>query len=343
MTDSLLDRARRLGTPLIDGNRVTFVWDGDEEVRLVGDWTHWESGPLRLRKRVDGWRALTAEFPADAYLEYAFLHSESGVRLPDPFNRRRLAFGDGNSISFFSMPDRPQNQLIRRRADVPQGRKTKHRIGTAELVAGHLRTVHLYQPPGRGTVPLLVVLDGADYLVRGKLAQVVDNLIAQDRIRPIAMALVNHGGMARKAEYGCSDGTLALLDQIVLPLAERELNLVPGPRGILGASMGGLMGLCSAVRRPDLFDKVLSQSGAFILDGFEMAAFDIVRHLPVPPIEVWMDVGRFESFLEASRQMHTLLKDRGYAVAYREYPGGHNYAAWRDDLWRGLETLYPPL
>ncbi len=167
MTDSLLDRARKLGTPLIDGNHATFVWDGADEVRLIGDWTHWESGPVRLRKRAGGWRALTAEFPADAYLEYAFVRSESEVRLPDPFNQRRLAFADGSSVSFFSMPDRPQNQLIRRRADVPQGRITKHRMGTAELVAGHLRTVHLYQPPGRGAVPLLVVLDGADYLARG--------------------------------------------------------------------------------------------------------------------------------------------------------------------------------
>jgi enterochelin esterase family protein len=39
--------------------------------------------------------------------------------------------------------------------------------------------------------------------------------------------------------------------------------------------------------------------------------------------------------------MAALLQSRGYDVAYREYNAGHNYAAWRDDLWRGLEVLFP--
>jgi enterochelin esterase-like enzyme len=40
--------------------------------------------------------------------------------------------------------------------------------------------------------------------------------------------------------------------------------------------------------------------------------------------------------------MHNLLTIRGYPVIYREYHAGHNYPAWRDDIWRGLETLYAP-
>jgi len=27
-------------------------------------------------------------------------------------------------------------------------------------------------------------------------------------------------------------------------------------------------------------------------------------------------------------------------VRYREYSGGHNYPAWREDVWRGLEWLF---
>ena len=32
--------------------------------------------------------------------------------------------------------------------------------------------------------------------------------------------------------------------------------------------------------------------------------------------------------------------ERGYLLAYHEYNAGHNYPAWRDDIWRGLEALY---
>jgi enterochelin esterase family protein len=48
-----------------------------------------------------------------------------------------------------------------------------------------------------------------------------------------------------------------------------------------------------------------------------------------------------ETLLEPNRRMRALLEARGMLVGYREYPAGHNYTAWRDDLWRGLEALFP--
>jgi enterochelin esterase family protein len=39
--------------------------------------------------------------------------------------------------------------------------------------------------------------------------------------------------------------------------------------------------------------------------------------------------------------MYALLKEKGYNVAYREFTAGHNYTAWRDDVWRGLEAMFP--
>ena len=47
-----------------------------------------------------------------------------------------------------------------------------------------------------------------------------------------------------------------------------------------------------------------------------------------------MDVGRYEWLLEPNRRLHELLGERGYDVTYHEYNAGHNYPAWRDDLWR---------
>ncbi len=44
--------------------------------------------------------------------------------------------------------------------------------------------------------------------------------------------------------------------------------------------------------------------------------------------------------LSHHREMHALLQERKYYVTYREYSGGHNYTAWRDDVWRGLEKLF---
>ncbi len=52
-------------------------------------------------------------------------------------------------------------------------------------------------------------------------------------------------------------------------------------------------------------------------------------------------MGRYEQDLApVNREMHDLLEERGYDVGYREYSSGHNYPAWRDDVWRGLEHAY---
>ena len=66
----------------------------------------------------------------------------------------------------------------------------------------------------------------------------------------------------------------------------------------------------------------------------------MVRQMEVQPLKVWMDVGRYEFLYQGNQEMHALLAGRGYDVAYREYRGGHNYSAWRDDVWRGLEWLF---
>jgi len=54
-----------------------------------------------------------------------------------------------------------------------------------------------------------------------------------------------------------------------------------------------------------------------------------------------MDVGRLDTLLEDNRKMHARLQEKKYQVAYREFSGGHNYTAWRDDLWHGLEAMFP--
>jgi enterochelin esterase family protein len=109
---------------------------------------------------------------------------------------------------------------------------------------------------------------------------------------------------------------------------------------VLGASLGGLMAVYTGVRLPRIFGKVLSQSGAFIIPGHEFVVVDLVRHTPPPEIDIWMNAGRYELLLDENRRMYTLLKEKKYNVKYHEYPGGHNYTSWRNDIWRGLEALF---
>jgi enterochelin esterase family protein len=214
-------------------------------------------------------------------------------------------------------------------------------------VVGASRTVYLYQPPGAEPCPLLVVFDGRGYLRRTHLPTIVENLAAQGRIRPPALALIQPGGKGRTVEYACSDTTVAFIIRCVLPVARAHLNLVdvaavPGGYGIMGASMGGLMALYTALRAPEIFGSVLCESGAFGADQlyYRSVIYDLIRCGPAPPLKIWMDVGLHEWFLAPNRQMYALLREQGYDVRYTEQTSGHNYPSWRNILWRGLEYLY---
>jgi enterochelin esterase family protein len=173
----------------------------------------------------------------------------------------------------------------------------------------------------------------------------VDNLTAEKRIRPIAMAFLQNGDDHRGVEYACSDATIAWLDQVILPLARNRLNLIDikknrGAYGVLGASLGGLMSIYTGLRMPEIFGKVIAQSAAFEFEGRDSAAVELIKHGHSLNIKIWMDVGRLEGLLEDNRRMRPLLKENGYDVTYREFTGGHNYTAWRDDVWRGLEAMF---
>jgi enterochelin esterase family protein len=347
--DSLLEEARRTGSPIIEDNQATFVWVGNTPPEVLGDFNSFGNREphIVLGEKAPGVWAQTVELPRDAYIEYVYrLNGDTGL---DPLNPRRVGNGIGGRHSYFFMPEARETPLARIGKDVPRGTVTRTVVKNDFLLVGGRRVVHLYRPPVDEPVPLLVVFDGQDYLPRARIVHIVDNLIDQQRIRPIAMALVNHGNQARFIEYDCSDATVAFLQRDIIPLAAGQMPLLdlagePGAFGVLGASMGGLISLYAAMRLPHVFGHVISQSGAFGLHSGDLRplVWDLVRSTPASPVQVWMDVGKYEFLRESNREMYRLLEAKGYNVTFREFAGGHNYTSWKNDVWRGLEAVFPP-
>ena len=333
-------------SPQIEGGKVTFIWEGSRPPQLMGDFTDWERGcRVDLVKAGRNLWVHQMELPPDAYMEYAYV--DGNERIPDPLNTNLTPDGYGHKTHYFYMHGGAPTNLTRRYPGVAHGTVRSYPIKTWNLVVGKQRWVHLYQPATPEPCPLLVVWDGREYLRRTKLPLMVDNLIHQKRIRPIALAMIENNPSGRVAEYSCSDSNLAFLMYLVLPLARESLNLVdvstyPGSYGVLGASMGGLMALYTGLRLSHVFGHVISQSGGFTLDEHETVVYDLIQHGEPRPLKIWMDVGIYDivTLLDANQQMYPLLASRGYEVVYREYHGGHNYPSWRDDVWRGLEYQF---
>jgi enterochelin esterase family protein len=332
-----------MGNPVIEGEIATFAWQGATAPHLVDDLHNWDEAPQKMQRAGPESWSYALPLPADSYLEYAFLDPQTGERIPDPLNPRRVWNGINAYNHYFYMPKGGPTPLVQPAKGIARGTVTRHEVPTREFAVGTKRTVYLYRPPVEGPVPLLFVYDGPDYLRCAKLNIIVDNLIAEKRIRPFAMAMVQNGGAARTVEYSCGESAIGLLMECVLPLAKEHLDLEPvksGHYGVMGASLGGSMALFTAMRLPQVFRKVLSQSGAFIAPEYQFVVVDLVRYAQRPEIDIWMDAGRLEWLLEGNRQMYTLLKEKKYRVKYREFSGGHNYTAWRDDIWHGLEALF---
>jgi enterochelin esterase-like enzyme len=354
ISSSTIQRARESGNPVIHGNRATFIWEGKNAPHMISDLNDWDekSKPFKRispRLLADSTKSVwfhSLTLPRDAYLEYAFYDPKTRKRFLDPLNRRSVNNGVGARNNFFYMPETMPAPFTLRRAEVAVGALTRHRVDAWMLQEDSEREIYLYRPPVTESVPLLIVYDGIDYLQRAKLAVIVDNLIANKLIRPIAMAFLQNGKRRRAVEYACSDATISWVENIILPFAKKQLNLVdieknPGAYGVLGASFGGLMSIYTGLRVPEIFGNVLSQSGVFEFDGRDFAAVDLIRHGHGRNIKIWMDAGKLEWLLEDNRRMQPLLKEKGYQVIYREHSGGHNYTSWRDDIWRGLEALFP--
>ena len=207
MPHPLLARAQREGTPLVDGETATFVWHGPDAPGLLSDVNGWkpEDAVTLTPVTSDVW-TYTLTLPRDAYIEYSF--ARGAERVPDPLNPRTSPDGLGHISHFFYMPDAGPTPLTRRLRGAPHGTVTRHVIRSERFLVGGRRPVILYQPPTSAPCPLVVVFDGREYLRRARLPLIVDNLIAQGRIRPVALAMVYHAGQARGVEYACSESTV---------------------------------------------------------------------------------------------------------------------------------------
>jgi enterochelin esterase-like enzyme len=341
----LLEQAKEHGNPIIEGNQVTFLWQGKTAPRLIDDVHGWEEHPQRMKRIAKELWGYSMELPADAYLEYAFYEPDTKQRVTDPLNGKTVYNGLGNYNHFFSMPEHSPTMLAEFRKKIPHGKVARHVVDTWMLKDDGQRDVYLYRPPVKEPVPLLVVYDGVDYLERAKLNLIVDNLIHEKRIQPIALAFLQNGGDRRAAEYACSDATIMWLDNVILPLARKHLRLLDikthrSAYGVMGSSFGGLMSVYTGLRMPEIFGKVISQSGVFESEGRDFAAVDLIRARQSREIKLWMDVGQFDWLLEDNRRLQPILQENGYNVTYREFSGGHNYTCWGNEVWIALEEMF---
>lgn len=337
--------------------RVTFLWRGGaeaSEVTLGGNIPpdSQDASLLRLAN-TDVW-FLTLRLPATARFTYGF--KRPGIRLIlDPLNPLKF-----RSSSFAELPGAPSQSWTVTQPDVPKGTVTPEKLRSENLKEE--RSVSIYTPPGydpkSGSYGLLVLFDGQDYRGPMPIPTILDNLLAAKKIRPLVAILIdNQNEESRDRDLECYPPFADFVAKELVPWARQRYRFSAEPeRAIVGGvSLGGLNAAYCALRYPEVFGNVLSQSGAFSYFpdwdeqeendtspfGWLIRQFVTTRKLP---IRFYLEAGLFENdcpeaLLTQNRRMRDVLEAKGYSVVFSEFAGGHEFLSWRGSVADGLIAL----
>ncbi len=370
--------AAQEGTPLIEAANgspgdviVTFVWRGDSNTQSVGIFARISKSPefkdLLLRRLLDTdlWYG-TWQMRDDLRFTYRFVPNvQSGRTLKqlagvDPLNPHRMEVAfEGNQIatselSIASMPRAPEEQWITKQPDIPAGKVELNSFASAKLKSK--RNIWVYTPPGysdtrEGGYSLLVLFDGFSYLNWIPAPTIVDNLIHAGEIPPLVVVMIDNPLDSRPLNLGPDPLFGEFVAKELLPWVHEHWNVTRDPKRTIigGYSAGGSEAATVALRYPELFGNVLSQSGAFGVGGPEVqwewvaSQYEASRKLA---LRFYIEAGTLEdistkgpSVLVANRDLIKVLKRKGYPATYEEVGGAHEPVQWRDTLAPGIIAL----
>ncbi len=344
--------------PLVEEAACTFLWRGDADAVAV---EHRVVGltpqiPLQRLPDTDLWCS-TIELPHGYRMEYRLLvrRGDTFENVLDPLNPR-VAIGPAGEMSVLEAVGYVTPDWTEHDPEAPPGRITEVFMASRALRRKAAVTVYApaaVQPERR--YPLLVMHDGADFLMYSGAGTVLDNLIHRRLIAECFVVFT--APRDRMREYTAGATHSRFINTELVPELERTLPLRADARSrvLAGASLGAVASLAAAVRAPAMYGGLLLESGSFrsnLPGGAAGApagiapALRFVRSVRAKPIRVaqriFQTYGVFEPLADANRAMTPVLRRMADEVCVIEGLDGHSWTNWRDRLLDGLSWLLPP-
>jgi enterochelin esterase family protein len=223
---------------------------------------------------------------------------------------------------------------------------------------------------------LLILFDGEDVSDDPYPLTTLDNLIAAGKIPPTVAVFVENLPGRRLVDLVANPEFADFTAQELMPWVRSHYQVTNDPKQtvVTGYSAGGLGAPYVALRHPEVFGNVLSQSGAFwwsfehnggvcgsrcpnsggtggenSKDATTEGNFLVREFLASPklPLRFYLAAGTFEidrrggggDILESTRHLRDVLLAKGYDVSYEQFVGGHDGLSWRGVLAEGLIAL----
>ena len=307
-----------------------------------------------MMKDTGGYWQVTTDSIGEGFHYYSLL--VDGVAVADPSSES--FYGMGRMASGIEIPFAGGGYYAMK--NVPHGDiRIKKYFST---VTNSWRQFYIYTPPGydvniNDKYPVLYILHGGGedergWATQGKTDIILDNLIADKKARPMLVVMMD-GNLSSGGLAGFGEQSLKKfedeLKNAVIPFVEKSYRTETDAnnRALAGLSLGGLQTLYAGIRNTNMFSYLgVFSSGWFAnqpaLSDPQYAfmkenATSINKSLK----SFWIAMGGKEDIAYNNcKIMLAKFDEMGVKYTYSEYPGGHTWPVWRNNLYNFAQVLF---
>ncbi|WP_192350176.1 esterase [Algoriphagus sp. Y33] len=321
-------------------------------------------GKAELTKDDKGVWSITTPVLSPELYSYSFIVDD--LKTTDPANP--FLIRDVASVTNVFIVGKGQADLYRVK-DVPHGTVARRWYDSPGLKMD--RRLTIYTPPGyeqsKDKFPVLYLLHGAGgdeeaWIALGRTAQIMDNMIAEGKAKPMIVVMPNgnviqdaapgegNGGMYKPAFMipKTMDGTYEVNFTDIISFIENNYRVKSDKanRAIAGLSMGGYHTMHISRFYPNTFDYIGLFSAAIMpredatssvysdIDGTLKTQMDNGYEL------YWIAIGKTDFLYDANKEYRAKLDAMGMPYEYIESEGGHIWKNWRIYLTQFVPLLF---
>jgi enterochelin esterase-like enzyme len=303
-------------------------------------------------KNKEGIWEVTTDSLTEGFHYYSLL--VDGLALADPASE--TFYGMGRMASGIEVPFKGDGYYAEK--DVPHGEISVKRYFSTVFNAW--RQFYIYKPAGYDVnmsekYPVLYILHGGGedergWATQGKTDLILDNLISANKAKPMLVVMPDGNVNAQ----GFGENTLRMfereLKQCIIPFIEKNYRTEAGSgnRALAGLSMGGIQTLYAGINNTDLFSYLGVFSSGWIMPAQSDLAdkqYDFMKK-NLDKIKsnlklLWIGIGGKEDIAYNNCQtMISKFNEMNLKYTYSDYPGGHAWPVWRNNLYNFAQLLF---
>ena len=320
--------------------------------------------PIAMKQSRNGlWTVTTDVLPPDVY---RYLYEVDSITVLDPNNVYTMR--DVATVKNLLIVPGKQSEVFSTQ-DVPHG--NVQAVWYESPTVGKSRRMMVYTPAGYETdrmrYPVLYLLHGTGgdetaWIEQGRVVQVLDNLIATGKAKPMIVVMPN-GHIDTQAAPGQTteglvtptfnhekwmEGTFEQSFVDITAYVEKHYRVLRGKKyhAIAGLSMGGFHALYISANAPEAYGYVGLFSATTTPRGNEQDDYYAnleeklkVQFRPAPRL-YWIGIGKDDFLYEQNVKLRKTLDEHRCRYTYYESTGGHEWRNWRDYLTQFVPLLF---